>query len=126
MANFDLENIVELMPPNADSQGRKEGDEWDKYDDELYEQQHNFKMRLNRLLFHLAKFTIAIIWSILMILTLIWFYHIATPNCWHYLDDKALQTVERILFSSALISVGGKYFGKFKLLDPANRPNHLR
>jgi len=117
MAEVSIEDIFEETPDSNDSKGKKEESIWTDYDKELREQHHKFTLKLNEILFVLGRNTIRIVWFVLMIFFIIWAYHIASPHCWHFLEHEGLQTIERILFSSALISIGGKFFGKFNLLE---------
>lgn len=52
----------------------------------------------------------------LVILFLIWAWHLVAPCEWRWLDQSETQGIERILFSGVIISLAGRYFSKFNIL----------
>lgn len=127
MGGFDINDINEPNLPSgndstSDSQGNKESKIWDKYDEALFEQHQTFTLHLNKILFILACIAIILLFVFMLILSSVWVYHLITPCDRHYLTTKEIQGIERILFSSILLSVFGKYFGKFKIFDNRHRP----
>lgn len=54
---------------------------------------------------------------ILIVFGIIWALHLILPIEYKWLSDAHVQGIERILFSSIIVSIAGKYFRKYKLLD---------
>lgn len=74
-------------------------------------------IRLEKHLFGLAVFLIYILYVLFVILLLVWFFHLTLPFYCHWLLPEDIQLIERILFASTLLSLAGKYFSKYGVLD---------
>ncbi|OJW78661.1 MAG: hypothetical protein BGO69_01380 [Bacteroidetes bacterium 46-16] len=83
----------------------------------LAEQNGKHGIELNKHLFFVARISIWILYILFIVLLIIWFFHLVTPISWHWLTHEEIQAIERILYASTLISLAGKYFSKFQLLD---------
>ena len=54
---------------------------------------------------------------LLIILVIVWFWHLIAPCYLKWLNHEQVQSIERILFASTLVSFIGKYFSKYKILE---------
>ena len=107
-----------IAPETSINLAQEEEKNWGKEHENIIGRQ---RLRLEKVLFKIALITIILLALLLLILIIVWFYHLVTPECIHWLDGKRLQLVERVLFASTLLSVAGKYFSKFNILE---RPKH--
>jgi len=55
--------------------------------------------------------------AIIILMILIRAFHFLSPESWHWLTDKENQDIERIIFGTVFISVVGKYFKKYNIID---------
>lgn len=109
-------NLNAITPPPqilADKESAKETP--DNYEKLRAEQDGMHSIRFAALFFHIARCGIIVLFLILFCLLLIWIWHLITPHCWQWLDDKETAVIERILYSSAFISLAGRYFSKYNL-----------
>ena len=74
-------------------------------------------IRLDRTLFRIASVFIWILAILFMLLILIWFFHLVSPECLKWLSKADIQSIERILLASTILSIAGKYFSKYKILE---------
>lgn len=91
----------------------------DTYEKLRAEQDGKHGIELSRHLFYVARVSIWAFYIFFLVLLTVWFVHLITPkNCpLHWLGDAELLAIERILYASTLVSLAGKYFSKFNLLD---------
>lgn len=64
---------------------------------------------------HLNTGLIGILWIVIVLLgigILAFAWHILTPTCWHFLEDKALSKLETILATALLSSALSAYASK--------------
>ncbi|HEY9256535.1 hypothetical protein [Chitinophaga sp.] len=62
--------------------------------------------------------------AIIILMILIRAFHFLSPERWHWLTDKENQDIERIIFGTVFISVVGKYFKKYNIIDePSSQRN---
>jgi hypothetical protein len=54
---------------------------------------------------------------ILISLTLIRAFHFVAPSSWRWLSDDDNHSIERIIFSSIILSLSTKYFKKYKVIE---------
>lgn len=59
-----------------------------------------------------------IIGGIIICMIIIRAFHFLTPVSWHWLTDKENQDIERIIFGTVFLSVVGKYFKKYNIIEP--------
>lgn len=71
---------------------------------------------LEQVFFKIAVYLVRLLFILFGILILVWFYHLISPECIRWLKDSEVQSIERILFASTLLSLAGKYFSKYKIL----------
>ena len=74
-------------------------------------------IEFHQILFNIARVLIWIFTGLFIALLLVWFLHLILPYSLRWLCNSEVQSIERILFASTIISFAGKYFAKFKLLD---------
>ncbi len=86
-------------------------------DRERDDQTKNHGLRLSETFFTITTLFVWIGFILFSFTIVVWSWHQLTPLNWKWLDEKEIHNLERILFASALISVGGKYLGKFKLME---------
>ncbi|AXG74040.1 hypothetical protein DVK85_07185 [Flavobacterium arcticum] len=98
---------------NNDNLAIKEEKNWGKERGEL-DGKHG--VILEKALFRIAVFFIYLLSILFCLLLLIWFYHLVTPKCYKWLGHESVQSIERILFASTLLSLAGKYFSKYEIL----------
>jgi hypothetical protein len=111
----DITKIKEPTPPQTpDKQAKQEEKNWTSL---RGEQDGKHGVILDNNLFWIACVAIWVLFCLFLILLIIWFWHLVTPTQAHWLKQPELQAVERILFASTIVSLAGKYFSKFKLLD---------
>lgn len=92
-------------------------DEVNSFEAERKGQTHGQSIKLSNTIFCILRIFVWIMFLIFSSTLIVWTWHQLAPCCWKWLSDDAVHNLERILFASALISVGGKYLGKFKLME---------
>lgn len=102
------------IPEPEDYLAKKEAESYSKKKADVIDEQG---IQLHKVLFKIASVFIWVLSILFLTLLLIWFTHIIFPNCWKWLNESDVQTIERILFASTILSFAGKYFSKFKILD---------
>lgn len=102
------------IKPNVDTNSEKELSEYQK---KLNEQEGEHTYRLRKVVFNIARCGLHLLAFLIGILSFIWLWHITTPETWRWLPPLEVQMIERILFSSILITASGRYFSKFGLFD---------
>ena len=65
----------------------------------------------------LAKISIWIFYVLFMILIGIRFLHLVIPECCYWLTIEQIFAIERIIYSSIILSFASDYFRKFNLLS---------
>lgn len=65
-----------------------------------------------------------VIGAIIILMILIRAFHFLSPERWHWLTDKENQDIERIIFGTVFISVIGKYFKKYNLVEESSSPKN--
>lgn len=93
---------------------KKEAKSYEEQRADVYGQQG---IQLERTFFTIASIFIWVLSILLIILILIWFFHLVSPPCWKWLTNENVQSIERILFASTILSLAGKYFSKYKVLE---------
>lgn len=115
----DIQKIQELDTPKVDKFAKREEKRYAgrDYDKERKEQDGENGLKLDNLFFKIACRIINVLSFLFIILVAIWFWHLISPSCWRWLTHSEVQAIERILFASTLISLAGKYFSKYNLLN---------
>ena len=104
----------EPIPNNGLKFAKKEEKSYEEQRADVYGQQG---IKLERTFFTIASIFIWVLSILLIILILIWFFHLVSPPCWKWLTNEDVQSIERILFASTILSLAGKYFSKYKVLE---------
>lgn len=97
------------LPPLNDRLAKQE--EETKFKD--LERGEDYRTHIHRL----ACFGLYVIGILVIVMIVIRAWHFLLPENIHWLDQKANQDIERIIFGSVLIGVLGKYFKKFKIIE---------
>jgi len=119
-----LKRAAAAQPYNtlpSDTLAKKEENKWDTY---RGEQDGRHSMKFAALFFHIARCTIVVIAISLLYFLAVWIWHISTPEKWHWLDEKGVAVIERILYSSAIVSLAGRYFSKYNLFGDRKKDVH--
>lgn len=93
---------------------KEEDENWDKQRKDI---DGANGLRLEKVFFNIAIIIVSLLTFLLCILLVIWFFHLVAPECWKWLNKSDVQSIERILFASTLLSLAGKYFSKYKILN---------
>lgn len=93
----------------------------DTIQDQIDKQNGEHGLRLDRTIFYVARVAIWLAGLIIAAFGIVWATHIVLDDEHRWLSQPELQGLERILFSGILVSLAGKYFGKFKGLTGTNK-----
>lgn len=121
MSDFNTSKITENTGEAVDIESKAELNNWSVYDEQSARQENEHGLAFKNVLFNIAKASMYILSALFFTLLIIWFLHQILPLCWLWLDKERAHSLERILFASTLVSVAGKYFSKYNLLDKKNK-----
>lgn len=65
----------------------------------------------------LAIVGIYIVAILIYIMICVRVYHFLVSDCYRWLTDKEVADIERIIFAAGFVSVLGKYFTKYNIID---------
>ncbi|OZC35627.1 hypothetical protein B9Q17_00845 [Marinobacter vinifirmus] len=68
--------------------------------------------RIKGLLNWVAMLTIAVAAVGVLLCLVSWFYHLLTPDHYHFLKDEQIRRIETVVFSGMLVGLAQKYLSK--------------
>lgn len=68
-------------------------------------------------IFQIVRIGLWVVGIIMLAIIIVLAWHFLTPKCWRWLSPDELHNLERILFSSVILSLAGKYFKKYGIVD---------
>ena len=83
----------------------------DKFEDQG--RASKYKKHLHRIVVLLTYVIGALLTAALMIRA----WHLLTPKCWQWLSADELHSIDAVLFSSIIFSLGSRYFEYYKLFQ---------
>lgn len=113
-----FDNIQKVPEVEVDKSAKAEDKVWSNYDELRARQDGEHGVHLENVFFKIACWAIYFFAILLGLSTTIWFLHLILPCSCRWLSPHEVQSLERILFASTLVSVAGKYFSKYKIIKP--------
>lgn len=97
----------------ASDYGKKlaESEKKDKFDD------HKRAISYKRNLHWIVVIGLWVLGIILLSLIIIRAWHLAAPDCWKWLSDPQLHSIDAVLLSSIIISLASRYFSYYKVFE---------
>jgi len=126
------------IPSNTDQKNNKKdliqsSESWEKIPtvtpDKLSNQElfHKYKdgehgIHFNHHIYIIASGGMYVGGALLIILGIVWCAHLVLPEHLRWLSELEVHGIERLLFSSVIISIAGRYFRKFRIIE--NKENN--